>query len=481
MRDHDTIPRTIGELRKEIVGIDTHVPVLDGSLRPYIFLDNAASTPSFARVVKAVDAFLPWYSGVHRGTGFKSLLATEAFDAAHDLVGRFVGATPGYHAVVFTKNTTECVNKLANRTTIRPGDLVITTLLEHHSNDLPWRKRASVMHIGMVRDGRLDTDALRKAIRDNTGRLRLVAVTGASNITGLCPPIHDICVWAHEAGAKVFVDAAQLAPHRPIDMKDPDDPAHIDFLAFSAHKMYAPFGTGVLVGPREFFEAGDPDLVGGGVVDVVTLEKAYWNHPPQKEEAGSPNVVGGVALAEATAMLQSVGMQTIADHETKLLEYAYRKLGKIKGLMFYGARDNLREKVGVITYNAEGIHHSLVAAILGTEEGIGVRDGCFCAHPYVKELLGLTHEQDLAHEASVLGGDKSSMPGMVRASLGCYSNEADIDALAEAMERIMRKEYRGTYAQDRKSGAFQAVNFQPDYARFFPYLEDFRIDEEASA
>lgn len=481
MRDHDTIPRTIGELRKEIVGIDTHVPVLDGSLRPYIFLDNAASTPSFARVVKAVDAFLPWYSGVHRGTGFKSLLATEAFDAAHDLIGRLVGATPGYHAVVFTKNTTECVNKLANRVTFRSGDLVITTLLEHHSNDLPWRKHASVMHIGMLRDGRLDTGALRKAISDNAGRLRLVAVTGASNITGLCPPIHDICVWAHEAGAKVFVDAAQLAPHRPIDMKDPDDPAHIDFLAFSAHKMYAPFGTGVLVGPREFFEAGDPDLVGGGVVDVVTLEKAYWNHPPQKEEAGSPNVVGGIALAEAAAMLQSVGMQTIADHETKLLDYAYRKLGQIKGLTFYGARDNLHEKVGVITYNAEGIHHSLVAAILGTEEGIGVRDGCFCAHPYVKELLGLTHEQDLAHEASVLGGDKSSMPGMVRASLGCYSNEADIDALAEAMERILRKEYRGAYTQDKKSGAFQAVNFQPDYARFFPYLEDFRIDEEASA
>ncbi len=481
MHHQNSLPRTLGELRKDIVGIDTQVPVLDGSLRRYVYLDNAASTPSFGRVLKSIEAFLPWYSGVHRGTGFKSLLSTEAFDAAHDLVGRFVGATPGYHTVIFGKNTTECVNKLANRYGFAPGDRVITTLLEHHSNDLPWRRRASVLHVGMLPDGQLDRGALRKALQDNAGRVKLVALTGASNITGLCSPIHEIAAWAHAAGAKVFVDAAQLAPHRPIDMLDPDDPGHIDFLAFSSHKMYAPFGTGALVGPKEFFEQGDPDMVGGGVVDVVTLEKAFWNHPPHKEEAGSPNVIGGLAMAEATAILQSVGMEAIWAHETELLRYAYKKLKAVRGLTFYGPTDDLSEKVGVVSFNVAGAHHSLVSAVLGVEDGIGVRDGCFCAHPYVKELLGLTHEQDLAHEAAVLGGDKSSMPGMVRASLGCYSDESDIDALVAGVERIVRKEYRGAYVQNQKSGAFQVMNFEPDYARFFPYLHDFQGNEKAPA
>jgi cysteine desulfurase/selenocysteine lyase len=472
MHQPQPLPEHVGDLRNEIVGIDTLVPVLDGTVRPYIFLDNAASTPAFKRVVSSVDAFMPWYSGVHRGTGFKSLLATELFDGAHEAVLRFVGATGGYHTAIFGKNTTECVNKLANRFPFSSGDVVVTTLLEHHSNDLPWRKAATVVHVGMLPDGRLDLPGLRAALDRYAGRVKLVAVTGASNITGLVSPVHLIAEWAHAAGARVFVDAAQLAPHRPLAMHDPDQPSHIDFLAISAHKMYAPFGTGVLVGPRQFFERGDPDMVGGGVVDVVTLEKAYWNHPPQKEEAGSPNVVGGVALAEAIAVLESVGMDAIAAHETHLLEYAYRNLRGVKGITFYGPMDDLAEKVGVVAFNLDGFHHSLVSAVMGAEMGIGVRDGCFCAHPYVKELLGLTRDQDQAHERSVLAGDKSSMPGMVRASFGCYSNEADIDELVDAVQRIVKKEFKGVYVQDARSGGFYAENFQPDYAAFYPYFTD---------
>ncbi|RPH34693.1 aminotransferase class V-fold PLP-dependent enzyme, partial [bacterium] len=299
-------PRGWTDLRNQIVGCDRRVPVLDGSERPYIFLDNAASTPAFRQVLDAVEEFLPWYSGVHRGTGFKSLLATEVFDAAHDAVGRFVGADLNVNTVIFTKNTTECVNKLANRMNFRPGDLVITTMLEHHSNDLPWRKHASVLHVGITPDGHPDLQMMRRLLEQHKGRVKLVAVNGASNITGICSPIHDIAAWAHAAGARIFVDAAQLAPHRPIGMLADGDPRHVDFLALSAHKMYAPFGTGALIGPIAFFEEGDPDIVGGGVVDVVTLETAVWNRPAHKEEAGSPNVVGGVALAEAVTVLQSI-------------------------------------------------------------------------------------------------------------------------------------------------------------------------------
>jgi len=475
----------VAALRGEVVGLDRCVPLLDGSLKPYVFLDNAASTPAFKTVVDCVWEFLPWYSGVHRGTGFKSLLATAAFDGAHDVVGKFVGADLGTNTVVFTKNTTECVNKLSNRFGFRSGDVVITTLMEHHSNDLPWRKNATVVHIGITPEGRLDLAALKSAIARHAGHVKLVAVSGASNITGLCSPIHDIARWAHTAGALIFVDAAQLAPHRPISMLADNDPGHIDFLALSAHKMYAPFGTGALIGPKAFFEAGSPDMVGGGVVEVVTLEESRWNHPPYKEEAGSPNVVGGIALAAAIGVLESVGMEAVAAHEQQLLEYAYGRLKTIRGVQLYGPTDALAEKVGAITFNVEGMHHALTAAILGVEGGIGVRNGCFCAHAYVKEILKVSPENDRRLTAEVLAGNKSNMPGMVRASLGCYNNESDIDALADMLERLVRKEFKGTYVQDRASGAFHAEGYTPDFSRYFRFAGSMvpveaRLSSEAS-
>lgn len=458
--------RSVDDLRHEIVGIDTTVPLLDGTHRRYVFLDNAASTPAFKSVMMALEEFLPWYSGVHRGTGFKSLLATQVFDAAHDTVGEFVGADLSSNTVIFTKNTTECINKLSYRFQFKPGDAVVTTVMEHHSNDLPWRRYAKSIHVGVTVDGKLDLAALRDVLVREKNRVKLVAVSGASNITGYCSPIHDIAVLAHAAGAKIFVDAAQLAPHRPITMLPDDDPRHIDFLSLSAHKMYAPFGTGVLIGAKAFFESGEPDLVGGGVVDAVTLDDAVWNHPPHKEEAGSPNVVGGVALAAAVRVLRSVGMHEIAAHEHELLEYAYDKLRQVNKIRLYGPGDNLRERVGVLTFNIEGMYHGLVAAILGTEGGVGVRNGCFCAHPYVKELLNVSPEEDRAFIAAVLAGNKTTMPGMVRASLGCYSTREDIDVLVDMLHRVAAGAYRGRYIQDSSTGAFRAEGYEIDFGRY---------------
>ena len=463
---------TLADLRSDILGIDTRIPLLDGSERPYVFLDNGASTPTFGRVLRCISSFLPWYSGVHRGTGFKSLLATEIFDRTHDVVARFVGADPASNMVVFTKNTTECVNKLSNRFGFAPGDIVITTGMEHHSNDLPWRKNAEVHHAGTRPGGEIDLDELHAAIRQYTGRLRVVAVSGASNITGICPPIHDIAEWAHEAGAAIFVDAAQLAPHRPISMLPDDDKRHIDFLALSAHKMYAPFGIGVLVGPTAFFEQGDPDMVGGGVVDVVTLDEVVWKHAPHKDEAGSPNVVGAVALAESISILQTVGMDVIAGHEHALLRYAYDRLKRIDKVQLYGPTDDLGNKVGVIPFTVDGMHHSLVAAILSAEGGIGVRNGFFCAQPYVKKLLGVTKEEEREAGCGIGETDRTATPGMVRASLGCYSNEADVDAFLDMLERIVRGDYKGTYTQDPASGAFRAKGFAMDVGRYFSFFED---------
>jgi selenocysteine lyase/cysteine desulfurase len=458
---------TITDLRRSVIGIDTRVPLLDGREHPYIFLDNAASTPTLRPVLDAVERFLPWYSGVHRGSGFKSLLATEMFDRAHDIIGRFVGADPDRNTVIFTKNTTECVNKLSNRFAFGPDDVVITSVMEHHSNDLPWRRNARVVHVGMTPEGRLDPAAFRRELDRHRGRVRLVAVHGASNITGLCAPIHDLAALAHAAGARIFVDAAQLAPHRRVDMLADDDPRHIDFLALSAHKMYAPFGTGALVGPRSFFENGPPDVVGGGVVDLVTLDDADWNEPPHKEEAGSPNVVGAIAMAAAAGTLIEVGMEEIAEHEHELLRYAYGRLKAMPRITLYGPTEDLREKVGVIPFNVEGMHNALAAAILSAEAGIGVRNGCFCAHPYVKLLLRITPEEDARFTAEVRAGDKSRLPGMVRASFGCYNTREDVDALLEALGRITRGEVSGEYVQSAHSGVYHARGFTVSFDRYF--------------
>jgi cysteine desulfurase / selenocysteine lyase len=461
----------IDSIRSEIVGIDTPVPLLDGSQRRYVYLDNAASTPTFKRVLKRIEGFMPWYSGVHRGTGFKSQVATQLYDSAHDVCGSFVGANLDTHAVVFLKNTTECVNKLARRFNFGRDDVVVTTRIEHHSNDLPWRKAAHVVHVGVDDRGYPDLNEMQAVLQRYKGRAKIVAMSGASNITGICPPIYAVAALAHAAGAKIFVDAAQLVAHRPVDMLSDDDPRHIDFLAYSGHKIYAPFGTGVLIGPLTFFESGEPDSVGGGVAAIVTLDHVEWNPAPHRDEAGSPNVVGGIALAEALCVMKRLGMDAVAAHEQDLLEYAFKKLKRISGIYFYGPTERLEEKVGVIAFNMEGMHPGLVAAILGAEGGIGVRNGYFCAQPYVKQLLNVDAAKAQDSGCGVVTADIATFPGMVRASFGCYSNESDVDAFVEMIEKISRKEYRGTYVQDEQTGAFFAKGFDIDYRNYFAPFE----------
>ena len=473
------------DLRNGVIGINTQVALLDGTERRYIFLDNAASTPTFEGILKCIEDFMPWYSGVHRGTGYKSIVSTELYDHAHDIIGNFVGADLSSNVVILVKNSTEAVNKLANRMGLNKDDVIITTIMEHHSNDLPWRKHCKVIHIGVDDKGILLFDDMRQALKTYKEKVKLIAISGASNITGICNPIHDIARWAHEAGTKIFVDAAQLAPHRSINILPDNDPAHIDFMAFSAHKMYAPFGTGVLIGPRALFEQGEPDAVGGGVVSAVSLDEVHWSAPPDKEEAGSPNVVGAIALAKAITLLEEVGMENISRHETDLLEYAYARLAKIPKVKLFGPVDDLKNKVGVITFNVEGMHNALVAAIFGAEAGIGLRNGCFCAHPYVKRLLGITPEEDRRLTAEMISGNKTNIPGLVRASLGCYNNEDDLDLFINALKEISSGKYRGEYVLNPATGTFSAKGFKPDIAKCFSFNENIpnrseRFPSEAS-
>jgi cysteine desulfurase / selenocysteine lyase len=457
------------DMRDRIVGRNREVPLLDGRLTPYVNLDNAASTPALIDVVEAIDAFMPYYSSVHRGTGFKSRLSTVAYDQAHAIIGRFVSADLNTNTVIFGKNTTEAINKLAYRLPCEPDSVILTTQLEHHSNDLPWRPRAEVLHIKALQDGRLDEDDFDHQLERYAGRVALVTVTGASNVSGFLQPIHRLARKTHAAGARILVDAAQLAPHRRVDMRPDDDPEHLDFVVLSAHKMYAPYGTGALIGPKAFFLQSPPEYRGGGTVDIVTLDEVYWAGAPDRDEAGSPNVVGAVAMAVAAQVLMEVGMEAVATHEEHLITYTLERLQEVPGIQIYGQSDPAKahEKVGVIPFNLAGVSHFLVAAILGYEGGIGVRSGCFCAHPYVVHLLQLNdHESDRWRD-QMLSGDKSEMPGMVRASFGCYNNSEDVDRLIDMLQRIARGDYSGEYVLDRASGEYYPANYHEQLEQFF--------------
>ncbi|MBU0492882.1 MAG: aminotransferase class V-fold PLP-dependent enzyme [Chloroflexi bacterium] len=456
-------------LRDRILGIDQLVPLLDGRRVPYVNLDNAASTPPLVDVMEAVVRFMPFYSSVHRGTGFKSRLSTVAYDQAHEVIGHFVGADLSTNTVIFGKNTTEAINKLSYRLDLAPDAVVITTQMEHHSNDLPWRDRANLVYVRATPEGRLDEADFDRQLARHADRIKLVTVTGASNVTGFLQPIYRLARKAHEAGAKILVDAAQLAAHRPIDMKPDDDPEHLDFVTISAHKMYAPFGTGALVGPEEVFMRCGPEYSGGGTVNVVTLDEVYWAGEPDRDEAGSPNVVGAVAMAAAAQALMRVGMDRIAAHEEELVVYGLERLRAIPGVRIYGEADQARshERVGVIPFALEGVSHFLVAAILGYEGGIGVRSGCFCAHPYVVHLLGLSGDETATWRTQLLAGDKSNMPGLVRASFGCYNDTSDVDRLAEMLERIARGDYQGEYRLEPSTGEYLPVGYEEPLADYF--------------
>ncbi|HWP95792.1 MAG TPA: aminotransferase class V-fold PLP-dependent enzyme [Syntrophomonadaceae bacterium] len=440
----------IKRFRCDVIGIETRVPTRKRKQQTFINLDNAASTPALQPVFRKVEKMLAWYSGVHRGTGFKSMTSTRIFDWCHQIIGEFVKADPDTHVVILVKNTTEAINKLSYRLNLTPADVVISTMMEHHSNDLPWRCQGRVEYAALDQEGRLDLGDVERKLRFWYPRVRLVTVCGASNVTGHVNDIYKLAALAHEYGSQILVDAAQLVPHRGLEMKPHYDPQHIDYLAFSGHKVYAPFGTGVLIGRRETFLRGKPEFSGGGTVRLVARKQVNWAELPDKEEAGSPNVVGAYALAETLRYLSKIGMERIAGYEEGLTKYLLNALKDIPGLTCYG----IGPRVGVVSFNLRGMEHSLLGAILAHERGIGVRTGCFCAQPYVRFLLHQNEPEDLKTYENMGFWE---MPGMVRISLGAYNTTAEIKELVKLLRDVAanRRSYKEDYILDPALGAFR--------------------------
>ena len=432
-----------------LVGAETEVPLVTGGTRRYVNLDYAASAPALQSVHDAVEELLGWYSSVHRGAGFKSRASTAAYEGARESIRAFVNARPD-HAVIITRNTTDSINLLAG--TLPEGTHVVAFAGEHHANLLPW-KRIGVRYLPVPESPADMLEQLAATLRDlpHCEDPHLVAVTGASNVTGEIWPVAEVARVAHEHGARLLVDAAQLAPHAPIDMTRDG----IDYLALSGHKLYAPYGAGALIGERDWLSSGDPFLRGGGAVKLVTVDETMWADLPDRQEAGSPNVIGAVAMGVACDALAAAGMDRIAAEEADLLAYARERLGGVPGFLHYRVWDADHPRVGLLTFNLRGVPYDLLAAVLSAEYGIGIRHGCFCAHPLMARLLRVEEAEMHRLMDGARAGHHERLPGAARMSMGLASTRADIDALADALREIADRGPAWTYAVNGRTDEYE--------------------------
>ena len=447
-----------------VIGAAKKVPLLDGRKVSQIFLDNAASTKPLQAVSEFLAEIQPYYSNIHRGTGFDSMFCTDRYESARRIVGEFVGYTPDLDVVIPVRNTTEGMNLLANTIPFVPGDRVLIALSEHHSNDLPWRRKAIVEHLPIQPDGNLDLDLLEDRLIAAQGKVRVVSVAGASNVLGTVLPIHDIATIAHNYGALMVVDGAQLVPHRQVEMGSHLDPGHIDFLVFSGHKMNCPYGVGAVIGKKAMFDAAVPSQPGGGTVHSVSTQEVIWADAPDRHEAGTPNILGLLALAQTIQILKSSGMKAIEAHERQLTTQLLTGLSHIPGVRILGDSLGGVDRVGVVSFTIEGVHHALVAAILSYEWGIAVRNGCFCAQPLIKHTLNIHPECEKQVVDDMLYKDWRNLPGAVRASLGIHNTPQDIVTLIEAVKSIAKQDWEGVYQQNPQTGEFAPQGFKFDFS-----------------
>ncbi|TYB35286.1 aminotransferase class V-fold PLP-dependent enzyme [Micromonospora sp. AP08] len=390
-----------------------------------INLDHAASAPCARAAADAVTELLPWYASVHRGAGALSRRCTLAYERARQTVADFLGARPDDH-VIFTRNTTDALNLLARA--LPAGTTVVTFAGEHHANLLPWPRGSVRLPVpdspsGAVRS--LDA-ALAELSRDaRPGLPVLVAVTGASNVTGECWPVAELARVARRHGARILVDAAQLAPHAPVDLAALD----VDYLALSGHKLYAPFGAGVLVGRADWLDAAPPYLAGGGATSHVGAgtHEVRWATGPARHEGGTPNLLGAVALAAVCAALAAADRDALHAREQALLTRLRAGLAALPHVVELRTFGPDAPRVGIVSFVVAGRESADVAAHLATAHRIGVRDGLFCAHPLARRLLT---------EAATRSGRTDLPPTALRASLGLGTTETDVDVLLTALATL---------------------------------------------
>lgn len=398
----------------DIQSIREDFPILSHQVynKPLVYLDNAATTQKPRCVVEKIEnGYYNVNANIHRGVHFLSQEATEAHEEARRTVQRFLNARSS-NEIIFTRGTTESINLVASSFTdecMSAGDEVIVSVMEHHSNIVPWqiqaaKKDISLRVIPMNDKGELLLDEYRKLFTEKT---RLVAVTQVSNVLGTVNPVKEIIAIAHEQGVPVLVDGAQSTPHMKVDVQDLD----AEFFVFSGHKIYGPTGIGVLYGKEEWLDKLPPYQGGGEMIATVSFEKTVFNELPFKFEAGTPDYIGSTALAEALHYVEKIGMDRIAAQEQDLLEYATAQLKQIEGMRIFG---EAADKGAVISFLVGNIHHYDMGMLLD-RLGIAVRTGHHCAQPLMQAL---------------------GIEGTVRASFSFYNTREEVDVLVRGIERV---------------------------------------------
>ena len=394
-------------------GIKKDFPVLNQIVNdePLVYLDNAATTQKPLKVLAAIkDYYENDNANVHRGVHTLAERATEKYEAAREKVRQFINAK-STKEVLFTRGTTTSINWVAQFAgqILKTGDEIVISIMEHHSNIVPWqevaKKTGAILKFVYLKDGQLDMDDLRKKITNQT---KFVSIAHVSNVLGTINPVEEITKIAHEHGAYMAVDGAQSTPHMAIDLQKMD----VDFFAFSGHKMMGPTGIGVLYGKEELLNQFEPVEFGGEMIDFVYESHSTWTELPWKFEAGTPNIAGSIALGAAIDYIQELGIDQIHQHEIELIDYLMPKLQEIEGLKIYGPKDNVK-RGGLIAFNIEGLHPHDVATALDME-GVAVRAGHHCAQPLLNYL---------------------ETPATARASFYLYNTKADCDKLVEALKK----------------------------------------------
>ncbi len=381
--------------------------------RRLVYLDSASTSQKPRQVLAAMQDFYENdNANIHRGVYPLSERATEQYEKAHEIVAGFIQSEKD--EIIFTRNTTESINLVAYAYALKnliPGDNIVTTIMEHHSNFVPWQqicreKGAELRIIDIDNEGNLKNDGISSLIDKRT---KLVAITHTSNVLGTINNIQHIADIAHDNESKILIDGAQSVPHMPVSIKR----LKCDFLAFSGHKMLGPTGIGVLFAKKEILRTMQPFMFGGDMIRKVTKENTTWNDLPWKFEAGTPNIAGGIGLAAAVKYLRKKGMDNIMVHEKNLLRYAAGRLSDIKNTAIYGAAEN---KAGILSFNLKGIHAHDVATI-AAQEGVCIRAGHHCCQPLMNHL---------------------GVPATARASFYLYNTKQDCDVLLGAIEKAQK-------------------------------------------
>ncbi|MFF0448430.1 aminotransferase class V-fold PLP-dependent enzyme [Streptomyces sp. NPDC004609] len=434
-----------------VLGRDVTVPLVTGGEVTYAALDYAASAPALQRVWDDVAAYAPYYGSVHRGAGYLSQLSTDLFENSRRTVAAFLGCRDG-DQVVFTRSTTDSLNLLA--TALPAGCEVFVFETEHHASLLPWGSSPAgrggrdvrVTYLNAPRTPGEAVRTLERALadRDPYGPA-LVCVTGASNVTGELWPVRELAAAAHAHGARIVLDAAQLAPHHPVSVRDLD----VDWIAFSGHKLYAPFGSGVLAGRADWLQGAEPYLAGGGASRKVARRTdggvdVEWHTTAARHEAGSPNVIGVYAIASACKALTEAGFDALVAREQALVARIRAGLAEVPEVRVLSLFGDDAPRVGVISFVVDGWNSSHLAAALSAEYGIGVRDGLFCAHPLVRTLLGSEPQDPGECGAPEAGAGEKSL-NAIRVSFGAGTPDEHVERFVRAVKELVTEGARWSY------------------------------------